>query len=113
MALLAGFLAAAALGAARRYWLAPAVGRVGASPAGILAVNALGSFLLGALHHLEGVWVPIVGTALLGSFTSFSSFAVELFTEVRSRRYRAASTYLLAALITALGGAWAGLQMSG
>lgn len=51
---------------------------------GILVVNVAGSFLLGlvvgsvAVHGIDARWRLVVGTGFCGSFTTFSTLAVEL-----------------------------------
>ena len=54
-------------------------GRVEESVAGTLAVNVLGSFVLGALvaAPVDGGLALVVGTGFCGAFTTFSSFAFE------------------------------------
>ena len=54
-------------------------GRAGTFPLGILAVNGLGSLLLGLLHGagVTGNDLLLSGTALLGSFTTFSTWMVQ------------------------------------
>jgi fluoride exporter len=51
----------------------------GRFPLGILVVNGLGSFLLGVLHGagVAGDELLLSGTALLGSFTTFSTWMVQ------------------------------------
>jgi CrcB protein len=51
----------------------------GSFPRGTLAVNALGSLLLGLLHGsgVTGDALLLSGTALLGSFTTFSTWMVQ------------------------------------
>jgi CrcB protein len=51
----------------------------GRFPSGTLAVNTLGSFLLGLLHGagVTGDALLLSGTALLGSFTTFSTWMVQ------------------------------------
>jgi fluoride exporter len=53
--------------------------RPGRFPLGILFVNGLGSFLLGVLHGagVTGDEFLMSGTALLGSFTTFSTWMVQ------------------------------------
>lgn len=52
-------------------------------PGGTLAVNLVGSFALGALlglaeeRAIDAEMVEVVGTGLLGGFTTFSAFAVD------------------------------------
>jgi CrcB protein len=68
-------------GAVLRFALQRAVQarREGAFPLGTLAVNLLGSLLLGLLHGagVGGDAALLLGTALLGSFTTFSTWMVE------------------------------------
>ena len=68
-------------GACLRFLLDVAVQsrRPGRFPLGILVVNALGSLLLGLLHGAgaAGDAFLLSGTALLGSFTTFSTWMVQ------------------------------------
>ena len=68
-------------GALLRFGLHTAVQRRarGAFPAGTLAVNILGSLLLGVLHGAGagGDAMLLSGTALIGSFTTFSTWMLE------------------------------------
>ncbi|SMB88661.1 fluoride efflux transporter CrcB [Deinococcus hopiensis] len=76
-----------ALGAAARYSvtlaLAPLVARAG-FPVAVLGINVLGSFLLGLTVTLvgRGVWPEAArlafGTGVLGAFTTFSTFSVDV-----------------------------------
>lgn len=67
-----------ALGAVLRYGVGLAV----AFPFGTLAVNVLGSFVIGlvwvwlAARGLQA-WAPFVMTGVLGGFTTFSAFSLE------------------------------------
>lgn len=69
------------VGAVARAALQAAVQRRtrGAFPSGTLAVNVLGSLALGVLHGagLGGDGLLLAGTALLGSFTTFSTWMLE------------------------------------
>ncbi|MGI3163655.1 fluoride efflux transporter CrcB [Pseudooceanicola sp. 200-1SW] len=54
-------------------------------PVGVIFVNILGSFLMGALVVVIGEkglghWNPFLATGILGGFTTFSSFSLEAFT---------------------------------
>lgn len=75
-----------AAGTAARYWLAGWAPQVlgAAFPYGTLLVNAIGSFLLGAVMHVglsTEILSPTVRIALavgvLGGFTTYSSFCFE------------------------------------
>ena len=51
-------------------------------PVGILVVNVLGSFLLGLLvgagEGMDERWLAVVGSGFAGAFTTFSTFAVQV-----------------------------------
>jgi fluoride exporter len=68
-------------GAVLRFALHTAVQRraAGVFPSGTLAVNGIGSLVLGVLHGagVTGDALLLAGTALLGSFTTFSTWMVE------------------------------------
>jgi fluoride exporter len=51
----------------------------GSFPTGTLTVNVLGSFVLGVLTGagVAGDWLLLAGTAVLGSFTTFSTWMLE------------------------------------
>lgn len=69
------FVVGAGIGAVIRHL----VNQAGLSWIGTLAVNVVGAFALGALVAADpgpGV-VTVVGTGLLGSLTTFSSFSLE------------------------------------
>jgi CrcB protein len=76
---------AGAFGAPSRYLLEAAISRRAGHefPWGTACVNLLGSFALGLLvglrefHGLDGDLSTIAGVGFLGSFTTFSTFAVE------------------------------------
>ena len=76
-------------GAVLRFLLHIAVQRSTASefPFGTLAVNVLGSLVLGVLHGagVTGDALLLTGTALLGSFTTFSAWMAET-ESLRARR---------------------------
>lgn len=54
----------------------------GGFPYGTLSVNLLGSFLLGIIIgiNMEEFYLIMIGTGLLGAFTTFSTFNKELYT---------------------------------
>ncbi|MGR3292175.1 MAG: fluoride efflux transporter CrcB [Paracoccaceae bacterium] len=89
-----------ATGAILRYLLGMAV----AFPFGTLAVNVIGSFLMGlafvglAEKGLDR-WMPLVMTGLLGGFTTFSAFSLDAFKLYEAGRLGAAGGYVLASLL--------------
>lgn len=77
----AGVLIAGGIGALARFTLDEAVSRrlVGAFPAGTLAVNGSGAFALGLLTGLDvsPTATVLVGTGLIGAYTTFSTWMLE------------------------------------
>ena len=88
----------AAVGAPLRYLLVRLDGHV---PWGMLAVNTIGSGLVGlfaALSLGEAAWA-LLATGFCGGFTSFSTFAVQAV----ERPARVATAYVLATTVLAVG----------
>jgi CrcB protein len=76
-----GVAALGGVGAVARFALDGAVSqRVGSGfPLGTLAVNLSGAFLLGVLvgAHVAGDGLLLAGTAVIGSYTTFSTWMLE------------------------------------
>jgi CrcB protein len=68
----------AAVGAPLRFAVASALDAE-RFPRGTLAVNVVGSFLLGLLvaAGASGHWAALLGTGFCGGFTTYSAFAVQ------------------------------------
>ncbi len=111
--------AGGALGAVLRFWSAQWVYALAGRgfPYGTLAVNLLGSFLMGLLFVLlverlsvDGAWRAFLLVGLLGAYTTFSTFSMEtlqLFLEGEGGK---ALVNVLASVLLCLGGAWLGLM---
>lgn len=116
-------LAGGAVGAPVRYL----IGLHRATPGGGLpwstgAINVTGAFLLGAL--LEALTRAgrdtgarralrlLLGTGVLGAFTTYSTFAVEVDLLVRARASRVAAAYALGSLAAGLLAALAGILVA-
>lgn len=113
-----GLLAVAAggaLGAAARHLTALAVGPRG-FPYAILTANVLGSFLIGLLagafayawdapQHLRAFLV----VGVLGGFTTFSSFSLDVALMIERGQIAAAALYVGASVILAVGATFVGL----
>lgn len=104
---LVGLLGAA--GALVRYGVASAVGER-ELPVATLAINVVGSFLLGVLvtwgsSRLSPAVATGLGVGFLGAFTTFSTFAVE--TRLLDRP--AAAAYVALTLVLGIGAAFAGV----
>ncbi len=93
-----------AIGAVLRYLVALSV----AFPLGTLAVNVVGSFLMGLMVvalAAKGLdrFMPLVMTGMLGGFTTFSAFSLDAFRLYETGRVAAAGGYVLASVILSLG----------
>ena len=90
--------------------------RWGATPtAGTLAVNVLGSFVLGLLGGVAVTGAPLalVGAGFCGALTTFSTWALELWEAVADGRVREAVANLALSLALGLAAAWAGWALAG
>jgi fluoride exporter len=108
----AGVAALGGLGALLRFHLEAVVQSRSSSefPFGTLAVNLLGSFLLGLLTGLgvTGDTLLLAGTGLLGSFTTFSTWMLETERATEDGESRVALANLVVPIATGLGAAAAG-----
>jgi CrcB protein len=111
--------AAGALGALARYGLTGWVqARAGFFPWGTLAVNVLGSLLLGfAFRYLETMVVPaewrealIIG--FLGAFTTFSTFSYEAVALAQDGDLGRAASYVAASVVLGLVAVLVGLGLA-
>jgi fluoride exporter len=108
---------AGACGALARYEVELVVRRRsgGPYPYGTLMINVSGSFVLGVIAGLaahRGVStqvVTVVGTGLLGAYTTFSTFSFDTVGLAEAGRLRAAMANLGASLVLGLGAAAIGL----
>ena len=117
---------AGAAGTGARYLLSTWLSRASGSalPWGTLAVNLLGSFLLGAIMEI-GLTTAILpptlrltlATGLMGGFTTYSSFNYETLQYLRSDSWLLASVNVGATVLGCLAagmlGIWAGRLVAG
>lgn len=99
-----------ALGTLARYGLDHTVGTAGAFPLSTALVNLVGSFVLGFLTGLapRASVRLLVGTGLMGGFTTYSALAVQLDTLVREGDLALAALHGLGGLVLGVIAAAAG-----
>ena len=108
----------AALGGVLRYLLSEAIGARGGFPLGTLVVNVSGAFgigmLAGAMEIIGGgtVW-PVFLIAVLGSYTTVSSFSLQTLMLARDGRLLMALGNVLLSFTLCLGAAVLGHQLLG
>ena len=109
-----------AVGSAAGYLLMTAVGHWFGTqfPYGTLVVNAVGCFTMGVLAELAAlVWSPspelraLVMVGVLGGFTTFSSFTLDVGVLVERNALPAAAGYILASMVLTIAGFFAGLAV--
>ncbi|HVR90842.1 MAG TPA: fluoride efflux transporter CrcB [Novosphingobium sp.] len=117
------FLAASlyvALGGGFGAWLRYVVGRLmplGAIPWATLTVNIAGSFAMGLLvgwlarHSAGEGWRLLLGVGLLGGFTTFSAFSLELVNMIERGNAGMAAVYALVSVVGGIAGLFAGLMV--
>ncbi|MDX2112762.1 MAG: fluoride efflux transporter CrcB [Alphaproteobacteria bacterium] len=98
-----------AAGAMSRYLLVELVSRMSAAgfPYGTLAVNVLGSFLLGALVAMIALVMPgrgkelhlILAVGFLGGFTTFSAFSMDSYMLMERGLYNQAFFYVFGSVV--------------
>lgn len=84
-------------------------------PWGTFAVNVTGSFALGlvvGIATMLGPWATILGTGLLGGYTTFSTATWEGLRLVRGHHWGAAAVHTLGLAAACLLAAWLGLTLA-
>lgn len=84
-------------------------------PYGTLVVNVLGSLLLGVLvgAALSTGAFRLLGTGLIGAFTTFSTWALESHRLGEDGRLRVAIVNFAVSLLLGVAAAWAGRRLGG
>ncbi|HWX75424.1 MAG TPA: CrcB family protein [Solirubrobacteraceae bacterium] len=102
-----------AAGVLARYGLSSAV-HGDALPWVTVAINVLGSFLLGMLvvaHSTSAVLRTALGVGFLGGFTTFSTFSVQAFLDVEAGEPLRALVLVSASVLAGLAAAAAGYYL--
>lgn len=110
-----------ALGAICRYCVEIAATQLGSGqfPWGTFTVNIVGSFVLGVLAAaMTFAWSPspelraflVVG--LLGGFTTFSAFSMDVAVLIEKDRLALAAVYLIGTVTISVAGLFAGLKLT-
>ena len=109
-----------ALGALGRYLMAGAITRLAGPgfPLGTLIVNILGGFAIGALVEVMALRWSVAPetrlfliTGILGGFTTFSAFTLELGGMIERGDIATAGLYALASVLGSLGAFFAALAL--
>jgi CrcB protein len=107
-----------AIGALLRYWMSNGVYQLLGRdfPYGTLAVNVIGSLLMGFLYivlleRISGdvLWRGLLLIGLLGSFTTFSTFSIETLNMLEQGEYLRSLVNILLSVIICIAAAWLGV----
>lgn len=79
---------------------------------GTFAVNVLGAFALGVISGMEEDGLILLGIALLGSLTTFSSFIGQVVEAWDAGERQTAIGYLTLSIMGGLLAAWTGIELS-
>ena len=117
--IIGGLVVAGGVGAVLRYLVDHLVKRMTGSgaPVGILVVNVTGSLVLGfltgaALHHgVSALWLTVIGTGLIGSYTTFSSFTLDTVSLAERDQWALSVVNLVVSLGLGVGAAALGLAL--
>ncbi|WP_337188961.1 fluoride efflux transporter CrcB [Phenylobacterium sp.] len=111
--------AGGAVGSAARYLVGvQALRALGPGwPYGTLAVNVVGGFLMGVLVGVLALrggadqekWRVLLGVGVLGGFTTFSAFSLEVALMIERRAWGAAFAYSLMSVVLSVAALFAGL----
>jgi CrcB protein len=88
-------------------------------PSGIFTINVLGGFLMGCivgfLAHRGGAdqekWRVLVAVGVLGGFTTFSAFSLDVALMIERRAYGQAAAYSSASVVVSVVALFAGLML--
>lgn len=103
-----------ALGAMLRY----GVGQAVAFPFGTLAVNVVGSFVMGLAfvwlldHPRADLHGPLIMTGALGAFTTFSAFSLDVLRLYEAGRLAAAGGYVAVTVLMSIAALFAAVAIA-
>lgn len=103
-----------AIGAVARFGVGVALFRPGAFPIGVLAVNVIGSFLMGLVvvylgQKMLSHFNPFLMTGILGGFTTFSAFSLEAYTLFERGEVGQAALYVTLSVVLSIAALIAGV----
>ncbi|MGX5913885.1 fluoride efflux transporter CrcB [Aliidiomarina sp. Khilg15.8] len=115
----AWFCVGGGFGAAMRFSLTQSTRHLSQRwPAGTLLVNAIGALVLGAIsaywnHAAYSPGFLFWELGVLGSFTTFSTYSVEVIAMLRARRFGAAIIYAFSSVVIVLASLVLGFHLAG
>jgi CrcB protein len=105
-------IAGAAIGAPARFLVDQYFKKFTDRPIGTFTVNILGSFFIGLTFGSTEHWHDFLAIGFAGSFTTWSTFIVDLLLGFELKRYKSALVNLSASICFGLLAAYLGYQLA-
>ncbi len=101
----------AAIGSPARFLVDQYFKKFTDKPAGTFIVNILGSFLIGLTFATTENWHDFIAVGFDGSFTTWSTFILDLYLGYELKRYKVVATNLIASIAFGLLAAYLGYNL--
>ena len=102
----------AAFGAPARFLIDSFFKKYTDRPLGIFLINVFGSFLIGLTIGKSEHAHDLFAIGFIGSFTTWSTFMLDLYLGYRLKKYREVTINLAASLVFGLIAAWCGIHLA-
>ena len=102
----------AAIGAPARFLVDQYFKKFTDKPVGTFTVNILGSFFIGLTFGSTEHWHDLLAIGFAGSFTTWSTFIIDLYLGYETRRYKVVAVNLVASIAFGLLAAYFGYQLA-
>ena len=100
-----------AIGAPARFLVDQYCKKVTDHPVGTFVVNVFGSFLIGLTFASTEAWHDFLAIGIAGSFTTWSTFMLDLYLGFELKHYKKVAVNLIASLVFGLLAAWCGISI--
>ena len=102
----------AAIGAPARFLIDARFRKITDRPVGIFFINVVGSFFIGLTLGSNQEWHDLLAVGFIGTFTTWSTFMLDIYLAYQLKKYRDAAINLSASLFFGLLAAWIGLHLA-
>ncbi len=102
----------AAIGAPARFLVDQYFKKFTDKPVGTFTVNILGSFFIGLTFSSTEHWHDLLAIGFAGSFTTWSTFIIDLYLGYELKKYKVISINLVASLVIGLLAAYFGYKLA-
>jgi CrcB protein len=100
-----------ALGAPARFLIDQYFKKFTDHPVGTFLVNVIGSFFIGLTFASAESWHDFIAVGFAGSFTTWSTFMLDLYLGIRLNRQLPVAINFIASVVFGLAAAWLGVEL--